>query len=181
VLSGYRGSVKSKKYIKTWKQELRASPELFSTKIISRHSSRKEALLKEKLLHEKLNVVNNELYINESIAGGSFGFSRKGNPGKRSEETKRKISEGRKGKGTGKRPEHIGKRISEALQNHNVSEDTKKKISRSLSGRKITDEHKNAISLYQKGRKKSPDVHKKMWETRKSRSTQKNEITDRVN
>lgn len=178
ISNGYRGSVKSRKYMKIWKNELKFSPELFSTKIISRHISREEALLKEKYLHEKLDVVNNRLYINESIAGGCFGSIRRGNPGKRSEETKRKISEGRKGKGMGKRPEYVGKLISEALQNHSVNENTKKKISCSLSGRKITEEHKNAIGLYQRGRKKSPETHKKMWETRRSSSTQQNEITN---
>ena len=73
INNGYRGSVKSKKYKSIWKQELKENPHLFKTKIISKHTNRKEALEKEDYIHRKLNVVKSPLYINMALASGCFG------------------------------------------------------------------------------------------------------------
>jgi hypothetical protein len=58
INNGYRGSVKSKKYKEIWKSELKNNPNLFTTKIVTIHDSRQEALDKEDLLHKKLNNEN---------------------------------------------------------------------------------------------------------------------------
>jgi hypothetical protein len=73
IKDGYRGSVRSFKYLETWNNELNNNPELFETKIISLHNTRKDALEKENYFHKKLEVVKNNLYINQAMASGCFG------------------------------------------------------------------------------------------------------------
>jgi hypothetical protein len=68
VQNGYHGSVCSKQFRDIWKSELRFNPDLFETKIISTHSGRKEATLKERTFQKKVNAVRNPLYINQSFA-----------------------------------------------------------------------------------------------------------------
>lgn len=104
IESGYHGSVKSKKYRKIWEEELTNNPNLFKTKIISKHNTRKEALEKELKLHLLLNVVKSPMYINQSLAtvNGYFGsdVTKTSNPfynKKHSEEQKQKWSIDRKG------------------------------------------------------------------------------------
>ena len=106
IKNGYKGSVSSKEYKQIWKKELKENPHLFKTKIITLHSDRKLATEKENYFHIQMNVVKSSLYINKSnaIPDGSYGLSMIGsnNPmyGKKrimSEETKRKISESKKG------------------------------------------------------------------------------------
>lgn len=106
VESGYKGSVSSKTYKEVWKNELKNNPHLFKTKIISYHNDRLSATQKENKLHISLGVVLSPLYINQSnaIPNGIYGQSMKGsnNPmfGRKrvmSEETKRKISDTKKG------------------------------------------------------------------------------------
>ena len=106
ITNGYRGSVSSKQYKTVWMKELKENPHLFKTKIISYHEDRISATIKENGLHKLLGVVSSPLYINQSnaIPDGIYGrsMSGKNNPmygTKRimSEETKRKISETKKG------------------------------------------------------------------------------------
>lgn len=73
VNSGYKGSVLSAAYKEVWKKELKHGNQLFETKIVSVHDSREDALKKENQLHIQLNVKDNDLYINQSIASGCFG------------------------------------------------------------------------------------------------------------
>jgi len=68
VQNGYHGSVCSKQFKDVWKSELRHNPNLFETKIISTHSDRKEATLKERTFQKKVDAVRNPLYINQSFA-----------------------------------------------------------------------------------------------------------------
>ena len=68
INKGYRGSVLSKIYKETWKNELLTNPHLFKTKIITTHNDRKEATTKEKFLQKSLDVVKNPLYINRAYA-----------------------------------------------------------------------------------------------------------------
>lgn len=76
INSGYRGSVKSKKYKAKFQEELYKNPHLFKTQIISSYFSRKNAQYKEKQLQTKLNVVKSEMYMNMAIAKdfGWFGM-----------------------------------------------------------------------------------------------------------
>ena len=75
VLTGYRGTVTSKRYKAIWKQELRDNPELFDTVIVQRFHTRMEALAHEYELQIRNNVVRSELFINQAVAapGGFFG------------------------------------------------------------------------------------------------------------
>lgn len=68
VLSGYHGSVKSKKYKTTWKQEIKDNPQLFKTIILEKFHSRKNAVHNEKLLQIQFNVVKSNQFINMSLA-----------------------------------------------------------------------------------------------------------------
>lgn len=76
VNNGYRGSVSSIKWKNIWKSELIENPNLFTTEIISVHSTRKEALDAELLFQIDANVVSSEQWINMSFArtNGFFGM-----------------------------------------------------------------------------------------------------------
>jgi hypothetical protein len=80
IEKGYKGSVSSKQYKSLWKTELKNNPELFKTKVISIHTDRKSATEKENMLHRKLSVVKNVLYVNKAMAipSGCFGDNQKG-------------------------------------------------------------------------------------------------------
>jgi hypothetical protein len=110
ILSGYHGSVTSKRFGAIWKRELRSSPQLFKTKIISEHPSRKEAFERECDLQQKLNVIKSPLYINLSFAkpNGFFGNGVCGEDHpthsknyRASVETRSKISLNSRGEGNG--------------------------------------------------------------------------------
>lgn len=64
IKMGYKGSVKSDKYMELWKHELKHYPMLFSTRIISIHDTREAAYIKESKLQKQLSVVSSPLYIN---------------------------------------------------------------------------------------------------------------------
>lgn len=69
-----------------------------------------------------------------------------------SEDTKRKISEAKKGMpGPKQSKETIAKRV-EKLKGHATSEETRCKISNALTGRKLTEEHKSKLSAAKKGK-----------------------------
>ncbi len=68
VLNGYNGSVGSKKWKSIYKSEQENNKHLFRTKILSYHSSSKEALEEELRLQKLHLVVKNNKYFNESYA-----------------------------------------------------------------------------------------------------------------
>lgn len=76
ISKNYRGSVLSKKYKNIWNYELKFNPNLFSTKIISRHNTRKEATETEYRLQSKLNVIKSPMYINMAFAAKNGYFGR---------------------------------------------------------------------------------------------------------
>ena len=67
-LNGYVGSVCSKKYEITFKNELRNNKDLFKCYIISIHNNRRDALDAEYQLHLQYNVVKSDLYMNMANA-----------------------------------------------------------------------------------------------------------------
>ncbi len=73
--SGYMGSVKSKKYSKLWKTELKENPQLFHLEIISYHDTRPAAAYAELQVQKIFNVVKNPLFVNLAYAtvNGCFG------------------------------------------------------------------------------------------------------------
>jgi len=155
ILNGYRGSVSSKTYKEIWKKELKENPNLFKTKIISYHSDRTSATIKENKLQILLGVVLSPLYINQSnaIPNGIYGQSMCGanNPMfgcKRvmSEESKIKnslakigIKKSEKTKKKMRKPKPIG--FSEKLKGNQNA-----KGSKSWLGRNHTQETRNKIS-----------------------------------
>jgi hypothetical protein len=89
INKGYHGSVCSRKYKQTWTDEIRNNPHLFTTKIVTTHSSRKEATDKERIFQKQLNVVCSSMYINQSIAAPNGYY---GNPEKKTDLTRKKMS-----------------------------------------------------------------------------------------
>lgn len=154
IQNGYFGSVKSKKYKDIWLKELKNNKSLFNVKIISIHNSREEALNKENIFHEYLNVHNNPLYINLATAKGKFGLLVSGFKGSHTEETKRIIRE-KRSKQIISKETRIKQRLS--LKGHKVSESVKQQISKKLKGR---------VSPM-KGRIQSKETILKRIETRK--------------
>jgi len=69
-----------------------------------------------------------------------------------SEETRQRISEGRKGKNTGKRPKEVGEKISAKMKGKVFSEDHKKHLSDKRKLRIITDETRAKASKTSKGK-----------------------------
>ena len=67
----------------------------------------------------------------------------------RSEETKKKISEAKKGK---KLSEEHRKKISESQKGHTSTDETKKKISATLKGHTVSEETRKKISEAKKGK-----------------------------
>lgn len=83
-------------------------------------------------------------------------------------ESLKKISEHRKGKYIGKRPEYIGKKISVAKKgNVVISEEQRRKISESNKGRQHTEEHKRKIGESLKGHQHSEETRRKISESLK--------------
>ena len=68
VEAGYRGSVNSRCYGIIWKQEQKANPSLFKTTILTKHETRKEAILKERYFHDAFRVHLSPMYINLNLA-----------------------------------------------------------------------------------------------------------------
>lgn len=102
---GYRGSVSSSEWKEIFKQELKENFNLYSYEILADFDTRLDALIAERELQIKFDVVNSDLFLNKALAfvEGKFGFSMKGkdNPmyGKKaSDKTKEAISLANKGK-----------------------------------------------------------------------------------
>jgi hypothetical protein len=181
IIKGYHGTIQSKKYKDIYKQEVINNPHLFKTIIITKHNTREEAFEKELFFQKKLSVVKSSMYFNESlaVANGYFGRALQGkeNPiyGKNhSEETRRKMSENRKGKykGIPKSEEHK-KKIALANTGKTHTEETKKKLSLIHTGMVASDETKKKLSEMRKG-ENHPLYGKKHSEETKKKISEKN-------
>ena len=111
-----------------------------------------KALLWEKQVLTRLNVLKRDDWLNKNIGGKKFEFS---------DETKQKMSEALKGKSKSKgmsgrkHSDETKQKMSEALKGKKPSNETKKKMSEAQKGKKrgkMSDEHKRKISLAKKGR-----------------------------
>ena len=80
LFSGYHGSVSSKQYGVIWKEELRAHPELFKTKILKIYNHKEETQEREYFLQKSLSVSTNPLYSNKIISKifTEYDFSHRG-------------------------------------------------------------------------------------------------------
>lgn len=76
IENGYKGSVSSLEFKQIWHDEIFAHPEFFQVKILSEHSTRKQAILAELDYQIQYNVVKGNEYINKSLAqpDGFFGM-----------------------------------------------------------------------------------------------------------
>lgn len=95
----------------------------------------------------------------------------KGKIGIYSEEYRKKISAGLKGKRKPPRSEEHRKNLSKALKGHEVSEETRKKISQAQIGREISEETRRKLSEAKKGSKHP------LWGKRHTEET-KNKMRD---
>jgi hypothetical protein len=138
--------VSSKEFGKIWKEEVKHHPELFKSRIISKHKTRKDALVSEDIIHRKLNVVHNPLYANKAYASGCFGAVTGKHPRLgvivKGTETANKIGRANKGK---KRTSEVRKQqsISRSGELHwkfgkETSIETTKRISDTLKERNKT-------------------------------------------
>lgn len=116
----------------------------FSHEIIS-CSSLDEMNQKERALIAYYNTTDDRFGYNIELGGNG--------KGKHSEETRRKISENRKGKLKGRHhTEEARRKISEALTGIKRSEETRKKCSELRRGKPKSEEHRRRISETLKGR-----------------------------
>lgn len=152
---GYRGSVQSKRYKKVWREELNKFPQKFKTKILSKHATKEEALLREEAIQRKLKVVENPLYTNLCIAGKLYA----NNKGKIfSAEHKLNISKNHVGMTGRKHREETKNKMSySAMGNKNSagcihSIETKRKISIKNSGKIRSRECCEMMSKRMKGK-----------------------------
>jgi hypothetical protein len=173
-MAGYNGSVSSNRYKAIWRQERKDNPHLFKTIIIQRFETELEAKTREEVLHKKLGVVNNDLYINRAVANGKFGGS--GDNSSRfgirdSEKTRKKMSQAAKNRPSNR----LGKTFTE---------ESIQKIKESLTGRSLSEEHIQHLHkkhkpfsevTRQKMRKPKSEAHKQKmreaWQVRKNQST----------
>ena len=116
--------------------------------ILMECNTREEALEAEVILHKFYDVKNNPHFVNQANQTSSkFDYDNTGIP--MSEETRKRISEVKKGhlKGTKQSPEHIAKRIDARKNGGGWNKETGKKISQSLKGN---------IIPWNKGKKTGP-------------------------
>ena len=93
---------------------------------------------------------------------------------KRTEETKRKISEANKGKFVGRKITELTKqKIALSTKGHKVSDNTKLKISAANKGKKRTEKTKKKISIIQIGKRASEETKRKMSDAHRGRQFSK--------
>jgi len=68
IKNRYRGTPTSKRYGNIFRSELKNNPHLFDTEIISKHSTRIEALEAERKIQIEMNVLSDSNFINMGIA-----------------------------------------------------------------------------------------------------------------
>lgn len=145
VENGYHGSVESKTYKNTWKEEIRLNPSLFRTIIIFTSEHRKLCYEKEEFIQRKLNVLNNPLYTNLCYANSKFDST---NP-----EIRKSISAAKKGiKFTEERKKSMIKNREDDKRGKFIrTEQTKKKISKTRKSPKLIEISLNNLPESTKG------------------------------
>ena len=187
IKDGYRGSVVSKKYGDIFKLELLTNPQLFDVIILSRHSSRKNALEAELILQKELDVVKSNQFFNEAYASvnGMFGRDVSGDSNpmfgkKQTEQTKEKIREKRGHNKRYEATEEHKKITSKTHKGKIVSQETRTKLSSALKGkyvgedasffgRKHSEETKCKISQKNKGKIVSDEAKDKIYKANKGK------------
>ena len=138
INKNYHGTVSSQKFKSSWQNELSTNPHLFTTKILSYHSTIKDAKSQETYLQKFFNVAKNPMYINEHVQGENFCCDRTGSTA--SVETKEKFRLARLGKSSGMKGKTLSDThkaaISKALSGTTKNPDTVKKMADSRRGKK---------------------------------------------
>jgi hypothetical protein len=94
IASGYHGSVRSSVYRDVWASELKEHPELFETRVLTKHETRNESLDEEERIQKLFDVVRSSLFVNKAYARGGFI-----NPGSFSDEVRAVMSRKAKARG----------------------------------------------------------------------------------
>lgn len=131
---GYRGSVSSQRYAAIWKQELKEHGELFKTRILTLHATRKEAASREAKFHKQLNAKRHPLHIN--MANGCDEFFHEGPLQQHVRENLIKIKTGRR----------LPESAKQKLRAITRSENTRKKIGDANRRRVVTAESRAKMS-----------------------------------
>ena len=130
-------------------------------------STREEALEAEVILHKFYDVKNNPHFVNQANQTSSkFDYDNSGIP--MSEETRKKISDTKKGhlKGTKQSPEHIAKRIKARKNGGGWSKETGKKVSQSLKGNVPWNKGKKTGPMSEEQKKKISETMKEKVKSR---------------
>jgi group I intron endonuclease len=105
---------------------------------------------REKFWIKELNTMKPNGYNLTEGGEGTFGY-------RHTEESKKRMSEMRKGVPGKPKSEDVKKYLSELYKGRKLSEEQKKKISESKKGKRLSEEHKMKISETQKGRTHSEE------------------------
>lgn len=148
ISEGYHGSVCSKQFKEVWKDEIKSNPDLFTTRILTTHSDRKDATLREHQLQMALRVVKNPLYINQSYAAHDS-FSDRDQTGKNN-------------------PMHGSHRAGNKnpFYGRTHSDETKQK----MRGRKCTEENKKLYRKLKVGTKMTAETKQSMSIAKKGKA-----------
>lgn len=158
IENGYRGSVKSKLWKDLWRAELKASNDLFRTKIVSTHQTRKEAFDKEEKLQKLLKCKQNPLYTNEAIANNRFSGVSFHSP-----ETRARMSASRRGKKLPPRSAEYRAKMAASQSGKKASAETRAQMSATRTGMKMPPrseeyiQHQRAIQTGKKHKPWSPE------------------------
>lgn len=125
----------------------------FDFKVIETDIDISEIHEREKFWIKELNTMKPNGYNLTEGGEGTFGY-------RHTEESKKKMSEMKKGVPAKPKSEETRRKLSEANRGKKLSEETKIKIGNANRGRKLTDEHKKRISETQKGRVHSEEHNK---------------------
>ncbi len=180
VATGYLGSVSSRRFRKAWKDETRLYPKRFCLRILTEHSTRKEALAHEAEIQEALDVVRDRRFVNCSIActNGFFGMDVSGEAhpmfGKtHSAKTRRKMSEnwatGRDKTAYAHRMREIGKINGKINGKLPCPESHKQRLRELKTGIPLSIEHRQLISDATKKALANPAVRAKLSAKAKGR------------
>jgi hypothetical protein len=136
--------------------------------ILAECDNRKEALELEVMLHKFYDVKNNPHFANQSNQTSSkFDYDKTGIP--MSEETKKKISEAKRGKKIEKQsPEQIAKRIESRRKCGGWNKETNKKISESLKGNVPWNKGKKVGPMSEEDKRKKSEAAKRYWAEKKN-------------